>query len=82
MDGGWRKVGDGLEMYSTFGAFFRCRSDHDLSLLSSNFVQVRVGVVVKSNGKLMVKLWLVTSKTQLVAAVAANKEFNRNDALN
>lgn len=82
MDGCWRKIGDGIEMYSTFGAFFRCKSDQDISLLSSSFVQIRVGIVVKVNGKLMVKLWLITSKTQVVAAVAVNKEFSRNDTLN
>lgn len=33
-------------------------------------------------GKLVVKLWLVTSKSQLVAAIAVSNEFNRNDTLN
>lgn len=79
MDGCWRKGGDGLEMYSPLGAFFRFESDHDLCLLSHNFIGIRIGVVVKDDGKLMEKLWLGTSKCQLATAFTVNKEFNRND---
>lgn len=77
--GCWRKGGDGAEMYSALGAFFRFKSDQDLSMLSQNFVGIRIGVVVKVGGKLLIKLWLVTSKSQFVTAATDNQVFNRND---
>lgn len=61
------------------GAFFWYKSDQDLSLLSRNFIGIRVGVVVKDGGKLMEKLCFVTSMCKVVTAVTVNKVFNRND---
>lgn len=82
INGCWRKAFDGIEMYSTLGAFFRFKSDQDLSLLSRIFVGIRIGFVVKIDDKLLIKLWLITSKSQFVTAVNDNREFNRNDPHN
>lgn len=79
LNGCWRKGGDGLELYSpATGAFFEYNSTHDVSLLSNNFVRVRVVVVVKDGTSLVQKLVLLTSKTQLIVAAHMNSVFDKN----
>lgn len=78
-DGCWRKGCDGLEMYSAeTGAFFRFKSEHDISLLSKNFVPFRIVIVIKDENKFFEKLWLLTSRTKLMVSAHVDKEFNRN----
>lgn len=72
-------------MYSPeTGAFFRFKSEKDISLFSTGFVPIRIAIVIKekSSEKFVEKLWLMTSKTQLMVAAPVEKQFDRNSNAN
>lgn len=79
LNGCWRKGDDSLLMYSpATGALFELKSEHDISLLSNNFVRVRIVVVIKDGPKFVQKLVLLTSKTHLILAAHMNVVFDKN----
>lgn len=82
-DGCWRKATDGVDFCSQ-DAFFGFKSDKDLGMSSTKFVPIRIAVVVKEtlSESLVEKLVLLTSKTQLMVAVSADKIFGRNSFAN
>lgn len=81
-DSSWRKGADDFEMYSpASGAFFRFKSEQDLSLFANGFVPVRISIVVKESDEFFEKLVLLTSKTQMILAKPMNRVFNRNCAI-
>lgn len=83
-DGTWRKGIEDLEMFSPVtGAFFRFKSDKDLSLYTTRYESIRIIVVVKErNGTFREKLLLLTSRRQLMVAKQLNGLFDRSKAKN
>lgn len=83
-DGTWRKGIEDLEMFSpATGAFFRFKTDSDLSLYTTRYEPIRIIVVVKEqDGTFREKLLLLTSRRRLMVAKQLNGLFDRAKAKN